>query len=175
MDVLQIMNTAPAHSPVTVRCAEPADADTLLRLVDGLAEYEKLPAPDPAARKRLIRDAFSTPPRIQAYLAECEGAAAGYAFVFETYSSFLALPTLYLEDIFVLPEYRHRHVGSELFLAVVREAHLRGCGRMEWAVLDWNRLALDFYGKMGARRMKEWQLFRLLRTDMESLLSTTHR
>jgi GNAT superfamily N-acetyltransferase len=157
---------------VTVRPARPDDAPTLLRLVDGLAAYEKLPPPDAAARHRLIRDMFSTPPRIQPFLGEVDGTAAGYAFVFETYSSFLALPTLYLEDIFVLPEFRKRKVGATLFLAMVREAHRRGCGRMEWTVLDWNTPAVDFYNRFGARHMKEWQLHRLLRDDMEALLRT---
>lgn len=168
------MDSPSTHAGITVRGAAPSDADALIRLVHRLADYEKLPPPDPEAEHRLVRDLFSAPPRIQAYLAECEGTAAGYAFVFETYSSFLALPTLYLEDIFVLPEFRNRNIGSELFLAIVREAHARGCGRMEWAVLDWNRLALNFYQRMGARHMKEWQLYRLVRSDMERLLFPTH-
>jgi len=165
----------PHHTHVAVRKAKRSDAATLLQLIHGLAEYEKLPPPDPAAEKRLIKDIFSASPRLEAFLGEYQGEAAGYALVFETYSSFLALPTLYLEDIFVLPEYRHRKVGLHLFLAMVREAHRRGCGRMEWAVLDWNQLALDFYARMGARQMKEWQLFRLVRSDMEAILSTTQR
>lgn len=169
------MNTSSPPAGITVRYAVPSDAESLNRLVRSLAEYEKLPPPDPAAQKRLVRDILSTPPRIQALLAEYDGTAAGYALIFETYSSFLALPTLYLEDLFVLPEFRKRGAGKELFLAVVREALSRGCGRVEWAVLDWNRLALGFYEKLGARHMKEWQLFRLLRSDMESLLSTTQR
>jgi GNAT superfamily N-acetyltransferase len=160
---------------IAVRKAKRPDADTLLRLIHGLAEYEKLPPPDPTAEKRLIKDIFSASPRLEAFLSEYEGKAVGYALVFETYSSFLALPTLYLEDIFILPEYRKKKVGLHLFLAMVREAHRRGCGRMEWAVLDWNQLALNFYTRMGARQMKEWQLFRLVRSDMEALLSTTQR
>lgn len=168
------MDQSPA-SAIAVRKALPSDAEALLRLVRGLAEYEKLPPPDPDARNRLIRDAFSSPPKIQAFLAEYEGRAVGYAFVFETYSSFLALPTLYLEDIFVLPEYRNKKVGLSLFLAMVREAHDRGCGRMEWAVLDWNQLALKFYRNLGARHMNEWQLFRLVRSDMEHLLFPPQR
>lgn len=169
------MKSPSVHAGITVRNATPQDAGTLLLLIKKLAEYEKVPPPDPEAQKRLIRDVFSTPPRIQAILVECEGKTAGYALFFETYSSFLALPTLYLEDIFVLPEYRGRKAGAELFLAAVREAHARGCGRMEWTVLEWNRLALDFYGKMGARNMKEWQLYRLARPEIERLLSPTHR
>jgi GNAT superfamily N-acetyltransferase len=157
---------------VNVRPALPDDASTLLRLVDGLAAYEKLPPPDAAARQRLIRDMFSTPPRIQPFIGEVDGTAAGYAFVFETYSSFLALPTLFLEDLFVLPEFRKKKVGAALFLAMVREAHRRGCGRMEWTVLDWNTPAIDFYDRFGASHMKEWQLYRLLRNDMEAILRT---
>lgn len=156
---------------LVVRPALPADAPTILSLVRGLADYERLPPPDSAAQERLVRDMFSDPPRIQAFLAEVNGEAAGYAFVFETYSSFLALPTLYLEDIFVLPRFRTQKVGYGLFTHVVAEAHRRGCGRMEWAVLDWNTLAIAFYERLGAIRLKEWYVYRLVRTDMERLLA----
>ncbi len=156
---------------LVIRPAIPADAETILHLVRGLADYERLPPPDKAARDRLIRDMFSTPPRIQAFLAEYEGVSAGYAFVFETYSSFLAFPTLYLEDLFVLPEYRKKKVGYGLFVAMVTEAHRRGCGRMEWSVLDWNTPAIEFYKRFGATHLKEWQVYRLVRNDMESILA----
>lgn len=159
-----------SHDPIVIRPATPDDTVAVLTLVRGLADYERLVPPDDAAQKRLIRDMFSSPPRIQAYLGEYEGTPVGYAFVLETYSSFLALPTLYLEDIFVLPEYRKKKVGYRLFLAMVAEAHRRGCGRMEWTVLDWNVLAISFYDRMRARHMKEWQLYRLVRSDMERLL-----
>jgi len=155
---------------VTVRAAGPADGQAILELVRGLADYEKLTPPDDAAQQRLLHDMFCQPPRIQAFLGEYEGVPAGYAFVFETYSSFLALPTLYLEDLFVLPAYRDKKVGYSLFTAMVQEAYRRGCGRMEWSVLDWNRLAIDFYARLGARHMKEWQVYRLLRPDMEEIL-----
>lgn len=158
-----------------VRKAIAADAETVLTLVDALADYEKLNRPDAEAKKRLINDMFSGRPRINAFLCEYEGKAVGYAFVFETYSSFLALPTLYLEDLFVLPEYRSKKVGYALFTAMVAEAHRRGCGRMEWSVLNWNQLAIDFYKRLGATHMKDWQLYRLLRSDMEKLLAdVTH-
>ncbi len=140
-------------------------------LVDALADYEKLQRPNAEAKKRLIRDMFGERRRIEAYLGEYEEKPVGYAFVFETYSSFLALPTLYLEDLFVLPDYRSKKVGYALFTAMVREAYQRGCGRMEWTVLDWNRLAINFYQRLGATHMKEWQLYRLLRPDMERILS----
>jgi GNAT superfamily N-acetyltransferase len=155
---------------LTVRPATPNDAQAILRLVRGLADYEKLTPPDANAEARLVRDMFTNPPRIQAFIGECDGVPAGYAFVFETYSSFLALPTLYLEDIFVLPEFRKRKLGLALFTAMVSEAHRRGCGRMEWSVLDWNKLAIDFYERLGAQHLKEWRVYRLVRTDMEQIL-----
>lgn len=154
-----------------VRKATPADAESILSLVDALAEYERLAPPDAEAKKRLIRDMFTEPPRLNAYLAELDGKPAGYAFVFETYSSFLALPTLYLEDLFVLPEYRSKKAGYALFAAMVKEAYTRGCGRMEWTVLDWNQLAIDFYKRLGASHMRDWHLYRLVRSDMEKLLN----
>lgn len=163
------------HTPptgITVRKATPADGPAILNLVEGLARYEKLPPPDPAAQQRLLADMFALRPRIDAYLGECDGTPAGYAFVFETYSSFLALPTLYLEDIFVLPEYRGRKLGYLLFRHLAGEALRRGCGRMEWTVLDWNSPAIEFYRRLGATHMREWQLFRMVRTDLESLLSS---
>jgi len=165
------MSPPESKSRINVRKAVPADKDAILDLVRGLAEYEKLPPPDHDAQQRLIRDMFLSPPRVQAYLGECDGIPVGYAFVFETYSSFLALPTLYLEDVFVLPKYRGMKVGYTLLAALVQEAYQRGCGRMEWAVLDWNKPAIDFYTRLGARHMKEWQLFRLTRADMESVLA----
>jgi GNAT superfamily N-acetyltransferase len=155
---------------VSIRPATPDDAQTILSLVRGLAAYEKLDPPDADAEARLIHDMFSTPPRIQAYLGECDGIPAGYAFIFETYSSFLALPTLYLEDLFVLPEFRGRKLGYALFSTMVGEAYSRGCGRMEWSVLKWNRLAIDFYERLGANELKDWSVYRLVRDDMEKII-----
>jgi len=157
---------------VLVRKAAAADAEVILSLVDGLAAYEKLDPPDAAAKQRLIQDLFGERPRLEAYLGACDGRAAGYAFVFETYSSFLALPTLYLEDLFVLPEFRKRKVGFALFTAMVEEAHRRGCGRMEWAVLDWNQPAIDFYRRFGAKHLKEWHVYRLIREEMQEILGS---
>ena len=157
------------HSP-RIRPATRNDGETILSLIKALAEYEKLPPPDADAGRRLVSDMFGERPKIQCFLAEIDGVAAGYALILETYSSFLARPTLFLEDIFVLPEYRSRKVGYSLFVAMVDEAHRRGCGRMEWTVLDWNTHAIDFYKRLGAVHMKEWQLFRLTRNELEGLL-----
>ena len=148
---------------VTVRAATPADADTWLTLVDALADYEKLDRPTPEAKQRLRRDAFGPAPnRIRVFIAEADGRAVGYAITCETYSSFLALPTLYLEDLFVLPDARRHGVGMAVFRHLANEAVTGGYGRMEWVVLEWNQLAIDFYEKkLSARRMTEWYTYRL--------------
>lgn len=154
---------------IEVRRARPDEAETLLELIRGLAEYEKLAPPDADAQARLIRDIFGERPRLEAFLVIVDGRAGGYALTLETYSSFLALPTLYLEDIFVLPELRGCGAGKALFRALVREARDRGCGRMEWVVLDWNQPAIDFYTRHGARPLKDWITMRLTREQLESM------
>lgn len=147
---------------VRIRPATAADGATFLDLVDALADYEKLDRPTPQARERLLRDAFGPPPnRIRAFLAERDGRAVGYAITCETYSSFLALPTLYLEDLFVLPDARRLGAGSAFFRFLAGEAMRGGYGRMEWVVLAWNQLAIDFYDKLGAERLSGWHTYRL--------------
>ncbi|HTK80748.1 MAG TPA: GNAT family N-acetyltransferase [Bacteroidota bacterium] len=146
---------------VVIRRPRRGEAKTFLTLVDALADYEKLRRPSRSARARLIRDGFSRRRRFDPYLAFVGGIPAGYAIVFETYSSFLAKPTLYLEDLFVLPEYRGSGVGLKLFRHCVAEAKRRKCGRMEWCVLDWNKIALRFYDRAGAKHMKDWLFYRL--------------
>ena len=129
--------------------------------MNALADFEKLKRPTKAARARLLRDGFGDRKRFEPLLAFMNGTPVGYAILFETYSSFLALPTLYLEDIFILSEYRGKGIGLKLFRACVAEARHRACGRMEWAVLDWNKNAIKFYDKFGAKHMKKWLLYRL--------------
>jgi GNAT superfamily N-acetyltransferase len=148
-------------SAVTIRRAEPEDAETLLELIRALAEYEHLPPPDASARERLVAHGFGERPRFETYLAEINGTAIGYAITFETYSTFLARPTLYLEDLFVRPEARRRGAGRALLRTLATEAVRRGCGRMEWTVLDWNELAQGFYHRSGATPLDEWRLCRL--------------
>ncbi len=154
-----------------VRRALPAEAPILLSLIDALADYEKLTPPDESARQRLVRDIFGDKPRLDAWLSFVDGVAAGYALVLETYSSFLALPTLYLEDIFVKTEFRGQGAGAGLFKEMVAEADRRGCGRMEWVVLDWNRLAQDFYAKYGAQHLHDWRTMRLTQADFGRILA----
>jgi GNAT superfamily N-acetyltransferase len=151
-----------------IRKLEPADVPRWLELIDGLADYEKLARPDAEARTRLAADALSSPPRFQTLLAEVDGQLVGYAMYFFTYSSFRARPTLYLEDVFVIPEQRGKGAGVALFRACAREAVANQCARMEWQVLDWNEPSIKFYERLGARHLADWLPFRL---DDEALLA----
>jgi GNAT superfamily N-acetyltransferase len=133
-----------------------------VRLIQALANYEHLERPDAAAIERLHADALGPRPRFEAALAiDDGGAAVGYAIWFETYSSFLAKPTMFLEDLFVLEQARRSGAGGMLFEHVRSLGAQRGCGRMDWAVLDWNTLARNFYDRRKAQWMKDWLLYRL--------------
>jgi GNAT superfamily N-acetyltransferase len=146
---------------MTVRRASRDDADTLLELIQALAEYERLDPPGPDARARLIEHGFGPCPKFDAYLAEWKSAPVGYAITFEAYSTFLAQPTLYIEDLFVRPEFRRQGIGTALLRFLAAEAVERGCGRMEWTVLDWNEMAQSVYRRIGAQQLVEWRLCRL--------------
>ena len=144
-----------------IRGLEQRDVPVLLDLIDGLLDYENLARPDAAARQRLAADALTDPPRFHVLLAEVDDVVVGYAFYFFTYSTMLARPTLYLEDIFVLPEWRGHGAGIGLFRACARAAVASGCGRMDWQVLSWNEPSIRFYERLGARHLTDWYPFRL--------------
>lgn len=140
----------------------PERFDDFARLIEALADYEHLARPDAAAMARLRADAFAAPPRFEAALALDEAKRPiAYAIWFETYSSFLAKPTMFLEDLFVLESARGSGAGGRLFEFVRTLGEQRGCGRMDWNVLDWNTSARDFYHRRNAQWMKEWLLYRL--------------
>jgi GNAT superfamily N-acetyltransferase len=144
-----------------LRAATAADVPVLLALIRGLAEYERLSREVEATEALLARHGFGERPIFEAILAEAGGQAVGFALYFFTFSTFKARPTLYLEDLFVRPEARGRGVGRRLLAELARIAADRDCGRMEWAVLDWNTPARDFYFKLGAVAMDEWTVFRM--------------
>lgn len=150
---------------ITIRRARKADSKQIIDLLVGLANFERLEPPSEAGRNRILADLFERS-RIEVFVAEEKGKVLGYALYFFTYSSFLAKPTLYLEDIFVLEQHRKRGVGFSLFRRCVDEAIAQGCGRMEWAVLTWNEKATQFYEKLGARRMSDWYVYRLDERDL---------
>jgi GNAT superfamily N-acetyltransferase len=139
----------------------PERFDDLIDLVRALAVYEKLDPPTAEAIERLRRDAFGPHPRYEAFLGLLDGRPVGYAITLQTYSSFLAKPTQYLEDLFVTEEARRHGVGGRLFDHVLDLARARGCGRMEWQVLDWNMLARDFYARRGGSHLHDWMTYRI--------------
>lgn len=152
-----------------LRPATPADAPLIRELVYELATYERCPEQVEATPDQLRATLFPTdgsPPAAHVVLAEVDGASAGFALYFFNYSTWLARPGLYLEDLFVRPAFRGRGVGKSLLLHLAALAHARGCGRMEWAVLDWNQPAIDFYERLGATRLTEWTVCRLDRAAL---------
>jgi len=146
---------------VVLRNATAADVPTLLDLIRRIAEYERLSHEVEATEALLRTHGFGPRSVFEAVLAEQNGRAVGYALYFFTFSTFKTRPTLYLEDLFVLPEERGRGIGRRLLVHLARIAVERECARMEWAVLDWNTPARDFYFKLGAVAMDEWTVFRM--------------
>jgi GNAT superfamily N-acetyltransferase len=154
---------------VTLRPATRADAPTILRLIRGIAEYERL-AHEVKATEPLLREhGFGSRRVFHAILAERDGQAVGFALFFFTFSTFTGRPTLYLEDLFVIPAERRGGIGSRLLTRLAQIAVERHCGRMEWSVLDWNTPARDLYFKLGAKAMEEWTVFRMTPDVFERL------
>jgi len=148
---------------VKIRPAGPDDVPLILKLIRHLAEFEKLAHEVEATEARLGAALFPEDgrPAAECVLAFEGDDPAGFALYFATFSTFLARPGIYLEDLFVVPERRGRGIGRALILHLARLANERGCGRMEWAVLDWNEAAIRFYESLGARRLQDWTTCRL--------------
>ena len=147
--------------PLQIRTAERADIPVILHFIRGLAEYEKLLDAAVATEAQLAATLFGERPYAEVLLAELDGAPAGFALFFHNYSTFLAKPGIYLEDLFVDPAFRGKGVGKALLTHLAKLAVARHCGRLEWSVLDWNEPAIGFYKSLGAAPMDEWTVFRL--------------
>jgi len=144
-----------------IRPARPEDAELLVTFVRELAVYEKLEQHAAATPDAFRRHLFGPNPAAEAIVAEVGGEPAGFALWFATFSTFRGQPGLYLEDIFVRPRYRGCGIGKALLATVARRAVDRGCGRLEWSVLNWNTPAIGFYRGLGARPMDEWTVYRI--------------
>ena len=145
----------------TIRPCRPEDAKTLVDLVRELAVYEELGHDAQATPDAFRTHLFGHRPFAEALLAELGGAAVGFALFFHTFSTFRGQPGLYLEDLFVRRAHRGRGIGKALLKAVARIAVERGCGRLEWAVLDWNAPAIGFYRSSGAEPLNQWTVYRI--------------
>lgn len=146
---------------LSIRHAEPKDVTLIAELIRGLARFERLEHEVTMTEDKLLAGLFSKRPYCEVIIAEDDGVAAGFALFFHSFSTFLGLPGLYLEDLFVLPQHRGRGIGRALLARLARTAVERGCGRLEWAVLDWNQDAIRFYERLGAKPNSEWTTYRV--------------
>ena len=154
---------------LNIRPASGADAPLIASLVRELADYEKLLSEARATAVDFQRELDAPNPVIRVLIAEWDGKPAGFALYFFNFSTFVGRPGLYLEDLFVRPALRSHGIGRALLGALARIARQRNCGRMEWAVLDWNEPALRFYKTLGARQLNEWIVHRLTRVEIDQL------
>ena len=157
------------HVGLEIRAATEADSAVVLQMIRDLAEYEKLSGAVVATEDRIRATLFGAHPAADVLLAYQGAECVGFAVFFETFSTFLAASAVYLEDIFVKPQARGRGVGLALMARVAAFAKQRGCGRLEWEVLDWNQPSIDFYRKLGAAPVEGWTKYRLKDQALERL------
>lgn len=160
------------HSDIIIRFAQRDDCDTIFALIQGLAEYEKLAHAVTGDALALREHLFGLNKYAEVILAEYNGQPRGFALFFHNYSTFLTKPGIYLEDIFVLPEYRRLGIGKALLTKIAQIAVERNCGRLEWSVLDWNEPAIAFYRRMGADILDEWRICRVMGDAMTRMAAT---
>lgn len=154
---------------VHIRSATSADAGLILGFIRELADYEKLTHQVVATEADITNSLFGARPAAECLIAEFAGKPAGFAIFFHNFSTFLGKPGIYLEDLYVKPELRGKGVGRKLLARLAKLALSRGCGRFEWAVLDWNAPAIGFYQSLGARMLDDWKINRLTGEALEKL------
>ncbi len=155
-----------------IRPARLQDVPIILQLIHDLATYERAPDEVTATEERLVDVLFGEKPAAEVLLGFEEESPVGFAVYFYNFSTWLGRPGLYLEDLFVKPEKRGKGYGRALLIELAKIARDRGCGRMEWAVLDWNEPAIKFYRALGAAPNAEWTIFRLTRDKIEKLANS---
>jgi len=155
--------------PCSIRFAAPDDAPLIHDFIRALAAYEREPHAVEATPESIRAQLEEETPPFECMIAEMDGEPVGFALYFTTYSTWRGRPGLYLEDLFVPPERRGNGYGFALLERLAQIAVERGCGRLEWAVLDWNDLAIDFYKRLGAQPMAEWTVYRLTGDPLERL------
>jgi GNAT superfamily N-acetyltransferase len=157
------------ESMITIRPATEADTGIILSFIKALAEYEKLADMVIATEQSLQRHLFGRHPVAEALIGSLDDVPVGFALFFQTFSTFLAKPGIFLEDLFVIPAARGKGVGRALLREVGRLAVARDCGRLEWAVLNWNDPAIAFYKKLGALPLDDWTTYRMTSDTLRTL------
>jgi GNAT superfamily N-acetyltransferase len=157
------------QNSIDISPATAADVPTILSFIRGLAEYEKLTHLCTATEESLRATLFGDHRHAEVLIARLDDSPAGFALFFHNYSTFLAKPGMYLEDLFVLPELRGKGVGKALLKRLAQIARERNCGRLEWSVLDWNQPAIDFYQRLGATVMPDWRICRMTESEIATL------
>jgi GNAT superfamily N-acetyltransferase len=156
-----------------LRPAAEGDLDTIIELIHALADYEREPGAVTLDREELRRHLFGPRPMAEVILAETDdGGSAGFALFFHNFSTWLGRPGIWLEDLFVRPDLRGQGHGKALLVELARLAKERGCGRLEWSVLDWNEPSIAFYRGLGAEAMHEWTIYRLTGRALDELAAT---
>ena len=158
----------------TIRTAIPADVPQILAFIRALAEFEREPEAVEATEEGLLRDGFGSQPFYHCLIAEHDGRPAGFALYFFNYSTWVGRPGIYLEDLFVNPELRGLGIGKALLQRVAAIAGEKGCKRLQWAVLDWNAPAIDFYRSVGGEFLDEWRSVRLSGEALDRLAANPH-
>ena len=161
-----------ARAVLSIRPASADDVPLILDFIRSLAQYERLAHEVVATEESLRATLFGNPRFAEVLIAEDE-APAGFALFFHNYSTFLGAPGIYLEDLFVRPEARGRGYGKALLVRLAQIARERGCGRLEWAVLDWNEPSINFYKALGAKPMDDWTVFRVTGDALDHLARRT--
>lgn len=154
-------SSAALPAPPILRPATVSDVPAIFQLIQALADYEKLTHQVVGSIELLEQHLFGDRPYAEAIVADVEGQVVGFALFFYNYSTFLTQPGIYLEDLFVMPDYRRFGIGKALIQAVISRAIAEGCGRVEWSVLDWNESAIAFYRSIGAEVLPDWRICRL--------------
>ena len=153
---------------LTFRFATEDDCNTILKFINGLADYEML-SDQVVATEALLKEWIFEKKKAEVLFACEDGKEVGFALFFHNFSTFLGRAGIYLEDLFVLPEYRGKGCGKGLLRKLAQITVERGCGRLEWACLDWNQPSIDFYTSLGAERMNEWSTYRLTGETLEKM------
>jgi GNAT superfamily N-acetyltransferase len=154
---------------ISIRSATRTDVELILEFIRGLAEYERAPESAVATTQDIVRDGFSENPKFRVEIAEWNGQAAGFAFFFYCYSTWLGRPGIYLEDLFVHPQFRGRGIGKALLVHLAQIAVRENCYGMRWQVLDWNTPSIEFYESLGAKQLKDWIPMRVMGEELEKL------